>query len=479
MDWRRLACVPLFLVAAGAAAQTAVIDLPTNDLIYDPGAGVLYASVPGSAGSLGNTVTVIDPATGAVGPSVFVGSEPNPLAISDDGSYLYVGLDGAGSVRRVDLASFTAGLEFPLGSDPFFGPYYAEDIEVQPGNPDVVAVSRRFNGVSPRHGGVGIYDNGVVRTNATARHTGSNVIEFSDTAATLYGYNNETTEFGFRRMAVDASGVTIIDVTRNLISGFGVDIEHEDGAVFATSGAVVDPVGLALLGTYPGVVGSAAVVAAADLNRTYFLSGDTIETFLLSSFTFLQSETFAGVSGSGQDLVRWGTDGLAFRTTGDQVFLVAGTDLPDADGDGVADFADNCPDVSNPTQDDADLDGLGDACDPYPNEPDNLGMCLNELSTCQDDLALCQQDNAALQAQIDQLLDLLADTDGDGVLDSTELCPGTPGGQTVDLGGCSHAQFCARWTSRGDCKAADWMNDEPVKADDCRWQGGSCLPTSG
>ncbi len=36
---------------------------------------------------------------------------------------------------------------------------------------------------------------------------------------------------------------------------------------------------------------------------------------------------------------------------------------PDADGDGVEDVLDNCPDVANPDQADADGDGTGDACD--------------------------------------------------------------------------------------------------------------------
>ena len=40
---------------------------------------------------------------------------------------------------------------------------------------------------------------------------------------------------------------------------------------------------------------------------------------------------------------------------------------PDADGDGVPDAIDNCPDEPNPTQADADGDGLGDACDPDAN----------------------------------------------------------------------------------------------------------------
>ena len=46
----------------------------------------------------------------------------------------------------------------------------------------------------------------------TAIHTGSNVIAFGATAGRLYGYNNETSEFGFRRMDVTASGVTVLEI---------------------------------------------------------------------------------------------------------------------------------------------------------------------------------------------------------------------------------------------------------------------------
>jgi hypothetical protein len=42
--------------------------------------------------------------------------------------------------------------------------------------------------------------------------------------------------------------------------------------------------------------------------------------------------------------------------------------LADGDGDGVPDVYDNCPEVANPDQNDADGDGLGDACDAPPDD---------------------------------------------------------------------------------------------------------------
>ena len=46
-------------------------------------------------------------------------------------------------------------------------------------------------------------------------------------------------------------------------------------------------------------------------------------------------------------------------------------DLTDADGDGLLDFYDNCPGISNANQTDTDGDGIGDVCDP---DDDNDGV---------------------------------------------------------------------------------------------------------
>src|SRR5215216_7510412 len=49
------------------------INLTTNDLVYSASAGRIYASVPSSSGSSGNSLQAIDPTTGLVTSTTFVG----------------------------------------------------------------------------------------------------------------------------------------------------------------------------------------------------------------------------------------------------------------------------------------------------------------------------------------------------------------------------------------------------------------------
>lgn len=86
-------------------------------------------------------------------------------------------------------------------------------------------------------------------------------------------------------------------------------------------------------------------------------------------------------------------------------------DLPDTDGDGVPDDADNCPDIANADQADADLDLIGDACDPFPSNRDNeqaqcdldLTQAQAETATCGLDLGQCQGDLGTAQTALQQV----------------------------------------------------------------------------
>jgi hypothetical protein len=195
------------------------------------------------------------------------------------------------------------------------------------------------------------YDSGVQRPTATDRHTGSNVIEFGTSAATLYGYNNQTTDYGFRRMAVTASGVTVIDVTNAVISGFNVDFEMgPNNRAYATSGRVVDVAPVSIVATYPDLpFGFINTLVEPDVDRTFFLHENAIKVFDNTTFVPLGTRPVPGIVGTPGSLIKWHEGGLAFRTSGNQVFLV--TCLPpechepqltgvphDVDGDGRADI---------------------------------------------------------------------------------------------------------------------------------------------
>ena len=150
----------------GAAAFIRTIGLSTNDLIFNQATQRLYGSVSSIAGSTGNSVAEIDPVPGSITNQTFVGSEPTELGMSDDGETLYVGLDGAASIRRYNMVTHTAGAQFYVGNHNDNGPYAFTDIAVVPGNPSVIAVARRFrNFGGSAAGGVAIFENGIQRTN--------------------------------------------------------------------------------------------------------------------------------------------------------------------------------------------------------------------------------------------------------------------------------------------------------------------------
>lgn len=309
------------------------ISFSANSIVYDPVSQRIFASVTANAANFANSITEINPYTGTVGGSVFVGANPGKLALDNTFHYIYASLTAIPAVRRFDLTSRKADLQFYLGFDPSLGPRYVGDLEALPFTPGSVAVSRRFFGTSPEHAGVAVYDNGISRPVATAAGYGSNIIEFGASSSALYGVNAESTEFGFRKMSIDNSGVSINSVNTNLINGFGEDIRFDNGLLYTSNGRIIDPqqgTG-AQVGSFGSIGFNWTVLPDPISNRVYFLSTFSspvvLNAFDKTTHAQLGSLSIPGVSGDSRNLIKWGADGLAFTTTGNQLFLLSTNDV--------------------------------------------------------------------------------------------------------------------------------------------------------
>lgn len=302
-------------LSASAATSVRSINLQTNGIAANPATGQVVATAGSSVGTaFGNRLIVMDPLSASIVDSVFVGSEPGRVAVASDGSRAYVGINGAGAARIVDLPTLTAGTQFVLPLR--FGPTRAEDIAVSPTDPTTVLISAASSGVSPRHAGVFAYTNGVELPDSAPDHTGSNRIEFGSDGH-LYGYNNETTGFDFYKHEVDANGVRRVDSAARLISGFSLDFSAGGTTAVSTSGVVIDMPNLTVLGRI-GTQGPTAV--HPSLPRVFVLTNQAIDVYDLDTFLLTGTIDVPGFS-SGSDLIYTGGDGLAFRSGSSVVFV--------------------------------------------------------------------------------------------------------------------------------------------------------------
>lgn len=320
----------LLPIIAFSQLEVNSVEVTTNDLVYDSITDRIYVSIPSSNGSNGNSIGIIDPNNYMLENTVFIGSEPTVIAISDDGQYIYSGFSGSSTVRRFEIPTLTSGLQFSLGSDSPTGSFYVEDIEVMPGQSNTIAVSRRNIGFTPKHEGVAIYDDGVMRPNTTPDHTGSNRIEFISQNS-LIGFNNETTEFGLRRMAVNNMGVDVLGVTQNVLSGFGENFSYYNNRIYATDGTVVDTTNsLFVIGTFSNANGPSVYDTGRDLvcYASFDFSGNIVfQRFNPNTFLVEDNLPISAAFGNVNNIITCGTGCYAFNSTDNKVVIIKDTSL--------------------------------------------------------------------------------------------------------------------------------------------------------
>ncbi len=306
-----------------------VSSLPVNDLAWDPHSQLLYLAVPSLAALNRNSITAFDPMTGAFTGSVFAGSEPGVLAVSDDGQYLYAGSFGSTYVRRFRLPQLSADLSIPLGmhvlaNQSHNGPVFARQIAVAPGAPGTIGVVRLNPQNSDGLAGMSVHDDHLRRAGIPDYLvSGVHAMQWGPTPDTLYLGAHLALHRG--RMTSDPMEMTLI----------GSPLAYNDEpfrlaaqTVYTPSGLAIDPQTAGILGTY--AVGG-AFAPDVENDRMFFAYLDpegvtTVTAFDRTRFVPIASAQMPDVQGGAPwRMVRWGTDGLAFATTGGKLVVFSGT----------------------------------------------------------------------------------------------------------------------------------------------------------
>jgi hypothetical protein len=315
--------------AGGTSFAFTTIAQSSNNLIFDPVHQVFFISVPSTAGSLGNTVTAFDLSGHAIS-SQFAGSDPNILSLSNDGQFLYAGINGAGSAQRFTLPSFNPDINYSLGNPNQFGPAAAIDLQVVPNSSHTVAYAT--GGLTPFvfTDGVVVFDDAVQRPNRF--FTDPTSLQWQD-PSTLLG--SDGFDGGLTIMGVDASGVNASRAFFPFAFSTHIHFSPATGHVYGNDGRVVDPATGTVLGSY--AVGTLStsnlMVPDSGLGKAFFLiqtqnlgsTTVTLQSFDLVNFTLLNSITIPNLKGTVQSLVRWGQNGLAFNTDQGQIILLGGS----------------------------------------------------------------------------------------------------------------------------------------------------------
>jgi hypothetical protein len=298
-----------------------VLDVPANDLVWDPFAQVIYASLPSSDGPTGNSIAVISPTSGTVTGTFFAGSEPTKLALDSTSKYLYVGLNGNGSIQRLNLPSFTPDIDIPLGNVQNSGPNVAAAIAVSPTNSHTIAVAITQNGCCPPSQLEFFTDS--AKLAGSVNSTGINQIVFAS-GTTLYGYVPNS----LSQVTVSPTGGTLGPQWNGIVTGN--TFQYSGGLIFSSNGQEFNPATGLLLGTFD--VGntccfnSTQVLSNATLGRTFalgqtpFFNSLGITSYSLTQFTPLAVASLAELSpafnsSSTSRFIQWGTNGLAFILT--------------------------------------------------------------------------------------------------------------------------------------------------------------------
>jgi Abnormal spindle-like microcephaly-assoc'd, ASPM-SPD-2-Hydin/Beta-propeller repeat len=320
-----------------ATIYTAIRNIGILNSVYDTNSGLLYASVSTSSAKYPNQVIAFDPSTASVVHAWSVGNGPNQLAISGDGKFLYVGLNGDMKVAQVSVPSGVVNFAVGLGIDPLFNdPMIADAIRVLPGQPHSWAVTLCATAFFPCGVGIAVFDDAVERPTLVAvSQLQPDVLLFIGTnGETLFGTTLNQGPSTFYEFSINSAGITETTSVTNFSSASpgGGYLDTDGRSIYVSNGQVIDPNTLAITSTIQGVPFGGGIKVDVPNSRVYFAGGTTglssnftVEAFNLASQNLDSTIPMSDFLASPTGMFRWGTNGLVL--TSPNALLVFRTSL--------------------------------------------------------------------------------------------------------------------------------------------------------
>jgi hypothetical protein len=313
--------------------QTLVIDPAA--IAFAPATGMIYAAIPASATANPNTVIPVNPATGAMGTPISVGRNPELLAASSDGSFLYVANQADYTLQRINLQTNTVERTFPYSSgncSTCSNNVAATDLATIPGNPAEVLLAQGS--------WLSLYnDSGLVNSvpnpyRCCYADPDFGSIALAGNPLTVYGLPFSFGGGYFQTAGLNSAGLTYSYPTGNrsgLNNSTGATVISDGTLLYTSAGQVWNPATQTEIGTFPvtsfnvtSYPNMRALTLDTSLGEIYWIGyqnytspnsslAGVISAYGIKSYAITGTLAFPQMDYPLMgNLVRWGTNGLAF-----------------------------------------------------------------------------------------------------------------------------------------------------------------------
>lgn len=327
---------PTSITVRESAIAIRSLDLKTGAIVSDLSNGLLWATIPDE----GRVVSIL-PSSGEIVGSEDVGGRPEALSMAADGKGLFIGIydrDGlsGASVRYLGFVSGDYVLPTPFRDELGLENYRIADIAARPESSNSFAVTYASETSSASFGPV-VYSSGSRQSRQPNLYGGIKMLWIGP--ARLLAFNDRGSPIALQEYAVTAEGATKQRETILNVNYKGNDVVRADGRVYMPEGSVLDESTLEIKHSFFPPNGQsnffqsyAGPVASANQKNVLFVEfselGCWLHVYRRDNFALIVKRKLTGAqlnelqhNPQNATLVRWGSHGLALRTSTHILFL--------------------------------------------------------------------------------------------------------------------------------------------------------------